>query len=114
MAPAPPVGWGFSPLDEELALPPGRLTPASHEHLVHLASWMPFARAAELLERLVGVQVSAATMRRLSEAAGATLEQVQTAASQEDPEPEEPAPLPRPTESKLILSADGAYVPLVR
>ena len=39
---------------------------------------------------------------------------MQTAASQEDPEPEEPAPLLRPTESKLVLSADGAYVPLVR
>ena len=47
---------------------------------------MPFVRAAELLERLTGVQVSAATLRRLTEAAGATLEHVQTAASQEDQE----------------------------
>jgi hypothetical protein len=89
------------------------LSPASHEHLVHLASWMPFARAAALLERLVGVQVSAATVRRHTEAAGATLEQVQTVACQGDLDPEEPAPLPHPTESRLALSADGAYVPLV-
>ena len=107
------MGWGFSPLDEELALLPGSLTPTQHEHLVHLATWMPFARAAALLERLVGVQVSAATVRRLTEAAGATLEQVQTAASQPDPERREPAPLPPSQTSRLVLSADGAYVPLV-
>lgn len=105
------VESGFSPLDEELALLPGSLTPTQHEHLVHLASWVPFARAAELLERLLGVQVSATTVRRLTEIAGATLEQVQTAASQADPETEEPAPR---EESKLVLSADGAYVPLVK
>jgi hypothetical protein len=75
---------------------------------------MPFARAAELLQRLVGVQVSAATVRRLTEAAGATLEQAQTAASQPDPERDDLAPPPRPQTSKLVLSADGAYVPLVQ
>ena len=75
---------------------------------------MPFARAADLLERLLGVQVSAATVRRLTEAAGAALEQVQTAASQRDSEGDEPATLPSPQTSKLVLSADGAYVPLVK
>jgi hypothetical protein len=114
MAPARRVGSGFFPLDEELALLPGSLTPTQQEHLVHLATWMPFARAGELLKRLLGVQVSAATVRRLSEAAGATLEQGQTRASQGDAEWEEPAPLTRPTENKLVLSADGAYVPLVK
>ena len=114
MAPAPIAGWGFFPLDEELALLPGSLTPASHEHLVHLATWMPFARAAELLKRLLGVQVSATTVRRLTEAAGATLEQEQTAASQQSGQRGDPAPLPRPQTSKLVLSADGAYVPLVK
>jgi hypothetical protein len=114
MEPAPIVGLGFSPLDEELALLPGSLTPRQHEYLVHLASWMPFARAAELLERLLGVQVSAATVRRLTEAAGAALEQVQTAASQHSLERDESATLPGPRESKLVLSADGAFVPLVK
>lgn len=114
MEPAPIVGVGFSPLDEELALLPGSLTPRQHEHLVHLASWMPFARAAELLERLLGVQVSAATVRRLTEAAGAALEQVETAASQHGLERGEPTTLPGPIESKVVLSADGAFVPLVK
>jgi hypothetical protein len=108
------VGWGFSPLDEELGLLPGSLTPTQHEHLVHLATWMPFARAAELLERLIGVQVSATTARRLTEAAGATLDHVQTRASQAAPEPEEQTSPTQLEESKLALSADGAYVPLVK
>ncbi len=45
---APPVVRGFSPLDEELALLPGGLTPTVVEHLVHLATWMPFTPAARL------------------------------------------------------------------
>jgi hypothetical protein len=93
---------------------PGSLTPAAHEHLVHLATWMPFARAVELLERLLGVKVSAATVRRLTEAAGASLEQVQTVASQQDSDRDESAPQPSPETSKLALSVDGASVPLVK
>jgi hypothetical protein len=80
---------------------------------MRLASWMPFARAAALLERLMGVQVSAATMRWLTEAAGATLEQVQTAASQGTPAGEESPRLARSEPSRLVLSADGASVPRV-
>ena len=90
---------------------PGSLTPTQHEHLVHLASWMPFARAAELLERLLGVQVSATTVRRFTEAAGATLEQVQTEALQQTQEREAPT---RPPEKQLVFSVDGAYVPLLK
>ena len=93
---------------------PGSLTPTQQEHLAHLASWMPFARAAELLERLIGVQVSATTVRRLTETAGAALEQAQTAASQREPELKNPVPLTHSETSKLVLSADGAYVPLVK
>jgi len=52
MGPARTVGQVFFPLDEELALQPGRLTPRQQEHLAHLAIWMPFARAAQMLEEL--------------------------------------------------------------
>jgi hypothetical protein len=40
------AGAGFSPLDEQLALPAGTLSPQLHEWLVclaTLATWMPFA-----------------------------------------------------------------------
>jgi hypothetical protein len=66
-------------------------------------------RAAQMLEALLGVQVSEATVRRLTEQAGAHYEAVQTAQSQQL-EPEEQA-LPAPF--KQVLSSDGAYVPLV-
>ena len=42
----------------------GGLTPRGEETLVRLASWMPFEQARELLQDLVGLQVSKATVRR--------------------------------------------------
>jgi hypothetical protein len=109
MAPAPPVGPGFSPLDEALALLPGSLTPCQQDHLVHLASWMPFAQATKMLERLLGVQVSEPTVRRHTEEAGARLEAVQTAQAYSS-EPE--APL-KQRATRHVISADGSYVPLL-
>src|SRR5437763_10315638 len=70
MAPARRVGWAFFPLDEQLALGRAGMTPRAEETLVRLASWMPFAAAQELLEDLLGVQVSTATARRATEAFG--------------------------------------------
>jgi Uncharacterised protein family (UPF0236) len=116
MACVRPVESGFFPLDEELGLLPSRLTPTQHEHLVRLATWMPFARAAEMLEALLGVQVSAATVRRLTEQAGAHSEALQTAQSQQ-PEPQTPAKAgtkASPVPLKQVISTDGAYVPLVK
>ncbi|HEX3640021.1 MAG TPA: hypothetical protein VHV10_01900 [Ktedonobacteraceae bacterium] len=67
----------FSPLDEELGLQPGSLTPRQQEHLVHLSLWMPFGRAVKLLNDVTGVQISEATGRRQTEAAGAAYERWQ-------------------------------------
>jgi hypothetical protein len=104
------VGSGFFPLDEELGLLPGSLTPTQHEHLVHLATWMPFAPAAEMLDDLLDVQVSEATVRRVTEQAGAQYEAVQTAPSQQP----EPAAKAVPVPLKQARSSDGADVPLVK
>lgn len=71
MEPARTVGQVFFPLDEELALSPGSLTPKHQEHLAHLAAWMPYARAREMLESVLGVQVSEPTVRRGTLRAGA-------------------------------------------
>src|SRR5579863_3823027 len=104
-----PARSDFFPLDEELGLLPGSLTPTQQDHLVHLGTVMPFAQAGKMLERLLGVQVSEATVRRMTEQAGAHFEQVQTAQSQQ-PEPEEqPGAVPL----KQAISCDGAYVPLI-
>jgi hypothetical protein len=110
MGPARPVGPGFFPLDEELGLLHGSLSPQSQDHLARLAAWIPFARAAEMLAVLTGVQVSEATIRRQTYTAGAAYEAVQAAqaTAAEDADPARSAPV-----AKLILSADGAMVPLV-
>ena len=79
MPPVPPVGRGFFPLDEELALLPGALTPWLHERLVRLGTRMPFAAAATELAAGHQVQVSEATARRATERAGAAYVAVQTA-----------------------------------
>src|SRR5256712_2960230 len=107
-APAPPAGRGFFPLDEELGLLPGALTPRLHEHLVRLGSWMEFDPAATLLAALTGAQVTEATARRQTEAAGAILAacQGQEAASLERARP--PAPAGRATK---LFSAVRALPP---
>ena len=93
---------------------PGTLAPSIQDHLTHLASWMPFRRAAQMIERLLRVQVSEATIRRHTEAAGALYEQQQTALSHHSSSGSEwPVPS-RPVPQRLVLSGDGAFVGLVK
>jgi hypothetical protein len=51
------VAKGFFPLDEELELLEGELTPSGHENLVRLCGWMPFQKASEIMEDLLGIAV---------------------------------------------------------
>jgi len=104
------VGKGFFPLDEALELVPGCLTPHGHECLVRLSAWMPFEKAAELLEDMLGIRVSKGVSQRYTEAAGAAYEQLQT---EEVERLEKEAPEPEAGAEKLQMSADGAMVPLV-
>jgi len=86
------------------------MTPRAEETLVRLASWMPFEPARELLEDLLGVQVSKATARRATLATGAAALAVWEAEverlKQEAPQAPEGA-------DKQALSGDGAFVHLV-
>lgn len=103
--------WGraFSRLHHELDVQEGSLTPAQQERLILLASWMPFARACEMMTRLLGVQVSEATTRRHTYTAGTAYETVQTAQASEQAAPVESSAVPAP----MMVSPDGAFVPLV-
>src|SRR5262249_23104566 len=83
-------------------------------HLTHLARWMPFGRAAQMLERVLGVQVSAAAIRRDTQAAGALDEQDQTAASQPAASGNELVASALPGPQRLVLSGEGAFVGLVK
>jgi hypothetical protein len=110
MAPVPFVEQVFSPLDEELELLPGCLTPKQQENLAHLGSWMPFEKAAHMLERLVGVQVSESTVRRHTYHAGKMVQQEEDERSQAEAKEEQPQ---ERVPAQMAMSADGAFVPLV-
>jgi hypothetical protein len=104
------VGPGFFPLDEELELERGSLTPSLAEDLVLLGSWMPFAGAAQLVGHFRKVVVWEATVRRATEKSGEAYVEVQTAQvavlEQElSSAPEGPA--------VQQLSVDGAMVPVL-
>ena len=101
----------FFPLDEELELLPGGLTPHAHESLVRFGTWIPsFKQAAKELEATLGVNVSEATSRRQTEAAGAAYEVVQ---QQEVERIEQELPAPLRGADKIQVSVDGVMVPLV-
>jgi hypothetical protein len=110
MQPVPPVGTGLFPLDDELELLPGTLTPRLQASLVRLASWMPFGHAARELGWLTRAAVSESVAERLTEAAGAAYVAEQTAAV----ERLERHPTPEPTGPAVQqLSVDGAMISLV-
>jgi hypothetical protein len=107
MALLPPL---FSPLDEELSLLPGPLTPRLIEDLVHRGTWMPFGVAARTLGRFPGVAVSEASARRWTEKAGAARVAHETAEVERRVREEVPPP---PGPPRQQVSVDGARVPVV-
>jgi hypothetical protein len=104
------VRLGFFPLDEELQLLPGCLTPRLQEQLTRVGAWMPFGKAAVMFEDFTRVAVSEDYAQQHTEEAGAVYVTMQTA---EGEELEREAPAAPPGPAKLYLSADGAFVPLV-
>jgi hypothetical protein len=103
------VGTAFFPLDEALGLLPGQCTPRLYEGLVLLGTVLPFGQAVSALARLLGVQISKASIVRATEAAGAAevARQMAEVAHLEQTAPPAPAGAPR-----MVVSADGAMVPL--
>jgi len=111
MAVARSAGPGFSPLDEELGLLPGNLTPRLQEALVRLSTHIPsFAKAARELTWFTGAQVHPDTARQRTEAAGAVLVAYETA---EATRLLHEHPAPPCTPDNLVISVDGAMIPLV-
>jgi len=105
------VGLYFFPLDEELELLPESLTPHGHECLVRLGVWIPsFEQAAQLLAMMLQIKVSEAMSRRWTETAGAAYVAVQQA---EVERIEREMPVSPLGADKVLVSADGAMVPLV-
>ncbi len=103
------MGPVFFPLDEELRLLPGPLSPRLQEDLVHLSTWMPFERAAKELAHFTRVDVSETSVRHHTEVAGAAYVAIQTT-ELELLQRERPVGPTGP--DVLQVSADGAMVPL--
>jgi hypothetical protein len=104
------VGKAFFPLDEELGLLSSRVTPHAHECAVRLGAQMPFEKAAREVGWILGVKLSEPSVRRHTESAGAAYVAWQ-AAEVERLERETPAAPVGP--EKMLMSTDGAMVPLV-
>jgi hypothetical protein len=104
---ARPVGRAFFPLDDELALLPGVLTPSLQEDLVHLGTWMPFERAVKELKHFRRTDASRPTVERITEAAGAAYVQIQ---EQEVERLERGTPAP-PTGAAKSTSGVGRNTP---
>jgi hypothetical protein len=77
------VGSLFSPLDEELGLVPGSLTPRLAEAVVYMGSITAFGRAGEVLKRLLGVELSESLVRQLTERAGRVMDGCERARTME-------------------------------
>ena len=98
------VGMGFFPLDEELELQSGKLTPKGHERLVRLSGWMPFRQATELFGEFTGIRLSKIVGQRGTEKAGRVYQEMQDGEAQELLEKK---PRPRVKPKKVQISADG-------
>ena len=107
---ASPVRRRCSPLDEELGLLPGALTPSLYESAVRLGAWVPFPQATPLLAHFTHSTVSEPTVRRKTEQAGAAAVAVQRA---EVARLARDAPAPPAGPALQQVSVDGAMVPLV-
>ncbi len=105
------AGQGFFPLDEELALLPGVLTPTLQETMVRLGTRMPFHGVVQELACLKHVTTTEATVRRHTEMTGAAYVDLQTEHVEHI---ERTVPMAPAGAARQLLSADGVMVPLVQ
>jgi Uncharacterised protein family (UPF0236) len=106
-----PCGHGFSPADTCLGLAPrSRLSAGLHAWVIRLGATTSFGEAAELLQELSGLAVSAETIRQHTEATGADLEAALVAQSAEVARTQEAAAPLDPAPGQLVVEADGVMV----
>ncbi len=105
-------GQGWLPLDEALGLPAPAVTPGLFEVAVTCGSVAPPDEAAELLERVAGLQLSAKSIERYTKAAGRAGEAAvvaRAASCERDQTPEPPRPVPTPPRP-YNLQFDGSML----
>ncbi len=105
-------GQGWLPLDEALGLPAPAVTPGLFEVAVTCGSVAPPDEAAELLERVAGLQLSPKSIERYTKAAGKAVEAAvddRAATCERDQAPEPPRPVPTPARP-YNLQFDGSML----
>jgi hypothetical protein len=100
----------FSPLDEELGLVPGQFTPQVQAAMSRLGSKIPFEQEAEKIWDGRRIHLSEGTVRQTTYRHGKVAEALIEA---EVERLEKEAPTATAKAGKLMVSADGAMVPLV-
>ena len=100
----------FSPLDEELELLPGGLTPSLQEDVVRLGAWMPFQEVVKQVKYFRRTDISKSSAVRLTEAAGSAYVEVQ---KEEVLRIERELPVAPSGAEQQFMSVDGAMVPVV-
>jgi len=102
---------GFSPLDERLGLlPDSHFTPGLVAGMARLGTLIPFGQVPGIMQHFTGVTISAETVRRLTELAGAAQVERDSAAVVQI---ERDLPTPPSGPALQLLSVDGAMVSLV-
>jgi len=99
----------FSPLDEELGLLPGSYTPSLQEAMTRLGAKLPYEQAREEIEHFCHTGVSEPTLRRHTTGngqVGEAIVKVETRQIEKGEISSETQP------SKILISADGAYIAL--
>jgi hypothetical protein len=106
---ARPAAVVFFPLDEELGLLPGSYTPSLQEAMTRLGAKLPYEQAREEIERFCHTVVSEPTVRRHTTGNGRVGEAIVKLETRQIEKRE----LPSETQpSKILISADGAYIAL--
>ena len=98
----------FSPLDSELELLSGRLSPNLAEAVTRLGLSMPFRVSTEILSALTGVRLTESMIRRVTLKSGRILVALEEKAVELL---EKEAPTVEASAPRLQLSVDGAMVP---
>jgi hypothetical protein len=99
----------FFPLDEELGLLPGSYTPSLQEAMTRLGAKLPYAQAQVEIKNFCHTVVSEPTLRRQTTENGRAGEEIVKVETRQIEQGEISAGAPP---SKLLISADGAYIAL--
>jgi hypothetical protein len=108
-------GQGWLPLDETLGLPRAAATPALFAVVITAGSVAPPEEAAELLEQVAGLTVSAKSIERYTKAAGQATERAvdqRVARPPAVPPPPAPAPAPPTPPRPYNVQFDGSMLRL--